>query len=779
MKEFLHWLLPAGFAPLGQAYQWRADLLWLHVGADLVLALAYFVIPLALLRFLRLRRHQLPFWWIPALFALFILLAGVMHLAAVWTVWQPHHLLQGWLKALAALASAITAIAAWWVIPRALLLKTPPELEGEVQSRTEDLQASNDRLSGTIDRLNEVQAELLASRRQLRLVIDALPVLVSYIDNQGRYQLVNRRYQQWFNRTEEELVGRPVREIVGDAAYAHVGPILARALAGEAVTQDLCLDYLAAGHREIHVTCLPHRDASGVAGCITLVEDITERAATTRALVASEARLRAAQGAARIGIYEYQPATREVIVDEELRTLWGAMPDTRDFHRLLTLVHPDDQPYLQTLFDQALRDSPEVFNGEVRVCNDAGEERWMAITGHAAFEDDQGARIIGTVQDVTERKRTVAVLREADRRKDEFLATLAHELRNPLAPIRNAVQLLKLRGSEPDTVGSARDLIDRQLTQMTRLIDDLLDVSRISRGRIDIRRESVELQLALGLALDGARPLIDLNGHRLTVSLGDETLQVSGDLVRLSQIFTNLLNNAAKYTPAGGHIELSLERRGQEAVVMVRDNGIGIPAGMADAIFDMFVQVDTSFERSHGGLGIGLTLAQQLTRLHGGRIEARSAGIGQGSEFRVCLPLPAAVVAAAPVADDEARPAPQGGRKVLIVDDNADAANSLSLLLQTLDFTTRVAHNGHEALAIAADFEPEVVVLDIGMPGLNGYDVAREMRRRPGGSALRLLALTGWGYEEDKRMALEAGFDYHLTKPVAIDELLARLDATA
>jgi PAS domain S-box-containing protein len=774
MNEFLQSLLPAGSMAPSPAN--GGDLVWLHTVADLLLALAYLVIPLAVLRFLRWRRLQLPFWWVPALIALCLLLSGAVHLASAWTAWQPHHLLEGWLKAVAALASAVTAIAVWWAVPKALLLKTPVELQDEVQSRTRDLQASNRQLSGTIERLSEVQSELEASRLQLRQVIDALPVLVSYIDHEHRYMLVNRRYQEWFNRTEEELVGHSVREIVGEAAYADIEPTLNRVLAGDTVDHELCIDYLEAGPREVHVTSLPHRDASGITGCINLVEDISERAATTRALIASEARLRAAQAAARIGIYEYRPATGEVIIDEELQSLWKAMPDSRQFSRLLGLIHPEDQSYLQALFDQALGGDPEVFFGEVRVAENEGDERWLAVTGQAAIEDGCPTRVIGTVQDVTERKRTMAALREADRRKDEFLATLAHELRNPLAPIRNAIQLLKLRGFDAATVTSARDLIDRQLTQMTRLIDDLLDVSRISRGRIDIRREPVELQLALGLALDGARPLIDLNDHRLAVKLADETLQVSGDLVRLSQIFTNLLNNAAKYTPAGGDIELILERQGQEAEVIVRDNGIGIPAGMAAAIFDMFVQVDTSFERSHGGLGIGLTLAQQLTLLHGGRIEARSAGVGHGSEFCVRPPLLPAEMASATASHEETGPAHPGDRKVLIVDDNVDAAISLSLLLQTLGFSTRVAHDGREALATAPEFKPEVVVLDIGMPGLSGYDVARELRSRPGGSALRLVALTGWGHEEDKRMAREAGFDHHLTKPVSIDELLARLE---
>jgi PAS domain S-box-containing protein len=376
--------------------------------------------------------------------------------------------------------------------------------------------------------------------------------------------------------------------------------------------------------------------------------------------------------------------------------------------------------------------------------------------------------------------RLVDDLREADRRKDEFLATLAHELRNPLAPIRNALQILRLAGNSGPIMEQARTMMERQLMQLVRLVDDLLDVSRITRGRVELRKERVELAAVVQSAVETSRPLIEAAGHELMVTLAPEPIHLDADLTRLAQVFSNLLNNAAKYTEQGGHIWLTAERHGGEVVLKVRDTGLGISADMLLKIFEMFTQVDRSLERSRGGLGIGLTLVKRLVEMHGGSVEARSEGPGKGSEFTVRLPVAMASASHAPQppkGEGEKTPAP-APRRILVVDDNKDAADSLSMMLSLAGMEARTAYDGLEAVAAAAAFHPDVVLLDIGLPKLNGYEAARRIREQPWGKDMVLVAVTGWGQEEDRRRSQEAGFNAHLVKPVdpvALQQMLAAL----
>jgi PAS domain S-box-containing protein len=359
----------------------------------------------------------------------------------------------------------------------------------------------------------------------------------------------------------------------------------------------------------------------------------------------------------------------------------------------------------------------------------------------------------------------VQALKEADRRKDEFLAVLAHELRNPLAPVRNAIEILRAAPAPTPQLQWTQDVIDRQVRQLSRLVDDLLDVSRITSGKIELRRERLELGDAVRIALESSRPLIERGGHELTVQLPSEPVRLDADLARLAQVLSNLLNNAAKYTRPGGHIWLTAERAGSNAVIRVRDNGIGIKPAMLTKIFEMFTQVSGSGVHSQGGLGIGLTLVRRLVELHGGSVMARSDGIGKGTEFVVTLPLAGVDVAseerpAAPGAERDAHP-----KRILVVDDNRDAADSLCMLLKSRGHEVRVAYDGLEAVGAAVAFGPEVALLDIGLPKLSGYEAARRIREA-GGAETLLIAVTGWGQEEDRRRAREAGFDHHLTKPV-------------
>jgi PAS domain S-box-containing protein len=398
---------------------------------------------------------------------------------------------------------------------------------------------------------------------------------------------------------------------------------------------------------------------------------------------------------------------------------------------------------------------------------------------YSAFDRRVAEELASRAAIAIENSELLRALRETDQRKDEFLAVLAHELRNPLAPVRNAIEILRASHSPSPQLQWTHDVIDRQVRQMTRLVDDLLDVSRISSGKIELRKERVELSSAVRIALEACRPLIERGGHELTVRIPREPIWLDADLARIAQILSNLLNNAAKYTRPGGHIWLDAERSAGVAMVRVRDNGVGIAPEMLESIFEMFMQAGGRIDHSQGGLGIGLTLVKRLAELHGGRVQAKSAGIGMGSEFVLCLPLASQDGATADSGAHETANDPRiEGRRVLVVDDNRDAADSLSMLLEARGHEVRVAYDGLEAVGAAVAFQPDVVLLDIGLPKLYGYDAARRIRDARGAEVL-LVAITGWGQDEDRRRAKDAGFDYHLTKPVDPEAINRLIDGAA
>jgi two-component system, sensor histidine kinase len=374
-------------------------------------------------------------------------------------------------------------------------------------------------------------------------------------------------------------------------------------------------------------------------------------------------------------------------------------------------------------------------------------------------------------REMKERGDAEQALRVADRRKDEFLATLAHELRNPLAPISNGLMLLRMAGSDAAIAKNAREIMERQLGQMVRLVDDLIDVSRISTGRLGIKKERVELQAVVHNAVEIVSSFIEKRGHALRIELPTQPVWIDADPTRLAQVFSNLLNNAAKYTDQGGTITFHAEVDGAGVQVRVTDNGIGIPPDMLAHIFDMFAQVDQSLERSQAGLGVGLTLARRLVELHGGTLEARSAGSGQGSSFVIRLPLATDIMPTAvlqPWAGDEPPPV---RHRILLADDNVDFATTLATLLRGLGHEVLVTHDGEQALRAAPEFRPDFAFLDIGLPGRNGYDLARGLRERGATERTVLVAVTGWGQEKDRQLAVEAGFDLHLVKPVKLAQI--------
>jgi PAS domain S-box-containing protein len=374
-------------------------------------------------------------------------------------------------------------------------------------------------------------------------------------------------------------------------------------------------------------------------------------------------------------------------------------------------------------------------------------------------------------RDIGDRVSALEALREADRRKDEFLAMLGHELRNPLAPIRNGVQLLRLSSGFDDLRGQTLDMIDRQAGQLVRLVDDLLDVSRITSGKMALQKSALELSTILASAVETCRPAIEAARHALVVDLADESLLVHADFVRLAQVVSNLLNNAVRYTASGGRIELRVRREARDALISVSDNGIGIAPEILPRLFDMFMQGGRDPRGAQGGLGIGLALAKNLVELHGGTIEARSDGADRGAQFIVRLP----VLAAQRTAPGKPLPLPslhtRAPRRVLVVDDNIDAARALGLLLERMGHDVQVAHDGLAALEAARGNRPEIVLLDISMPGVDGLGVVRRLRQDPRFQKVPFVAVTGRGSEDDRRLSREAGFDEHLVKPVALESL--------
>jgi PAS domain S-box-containing protein len=430
-----------------------------------------------------------------------------------------------------------------------------------------------------------------------------------------------------------------------------------------------------------------------------------------------------------------------------------------------------DIPGLRTLLDEVLSRNKSVHDFEVEHSFPSLGRKTMLLNARPFPPDSKHPELILlAVEDVSALRERADELAEASRHKDEFLATLAHELRNPLAPIRNAVQYLDMDSSKESDVRTASDVIDRQVKIMVRLIDDLLDVSRISRNQLDLHKQRIELARVLESAVESSRPLIQQCGHELTISLPPEPIHLDADPIRLAQVFSNLLNNAAKYTKLRGHIWLTAERQGSDAVVSVRDNGIGIPGDMLSRIFDMFTQVDRSLERSQSGLGIGLTLVRRLVEMHDGTIEARSNGPGEGSEFVVRVPVFIQLTHEPPKSDGPKAVALSECR-ILVVDDNKDSADSMAMLLRLKGNDTRTAHDGLEAVETAESFRPELVLLDIGLPKLNGYEVALRIRKQPWGRDIILVAMTGWGQDEDRRRSQEAGFNFHMVKPIELAAL--------
>ena len=600
---------------------------------------------------------------------------------------------------------------------------------------------------------------------------------------------VDRDWRLTFANDEfARRIGRPRGEVAGDlwrtfpdAAGGHAHAQLHRAMADRVAVEYEVY------HESLRVWVLDKAFPTDDGGLAVYTRDITDRKRAEVALRASEVRYRRLFESAKDGI---------LILDAHAATITEANPFIADMLGYSPGEFVGKELWQIGLFRDAAASKAAVrelqAKGYIRYADlplETKAGRRISVEFVSNVYGEGGEAVIQcNVRDITDRtrleeslRRHAAELSDADRRKDEFLATLAHELRNPLAPIRNGLQLMRLAGVG-GAVETARSMMDRQVTQLVRLVDDLLDISRVTGGKLALRRGRIDLRAVAAAAVETSRPAIEQAGHELSVALPGGPVFVDGDATRLAQVVSNLLNNSAKYTRRGGHVRLAVGRDGGAAVVSVADDGIGIPPPMLGRVFEMFTQVDRTLEKTTGGLGIGLSLVKGLVEMHGGTVEARSGGDGTGSEFVVRLPV--APPAPAPPSDrsDESgegvvTPPP---RRVLVVDDNADAADSLGQLLQLLGSEVRTAYDGEAGVRAAGEFRPAVVICDIGMPKLNGYEAARRIRAEPWGRGMVLVAVTGWGQDDDRRKSADAGFDHHLVKPVeaaALTKLLAGLPA--
>lgn len=645
-------------------------------------------------------------------------------------------------------------------------------------------------ISGCVLTFRDVTAQRLVERdranqlhtaRLLASIVESSNDAIIGKSLDGTIQTWNAAAERLFGFTAEQAIGRHISLVIPPERLAEEDQIIAKLNAGERIehfeTERVCSD---GQHIIVSLTISPIKDDAGnVVGASKIVRDVTERKRVERerenfvTVIENSTDFIGMCDLDGLPFFINRAGLEDVGLD--------SMEEARRTP-VVEFFFPEDQPKIMNeLFPQVL----ETGHGELEVRFrhfKTGEARWMVYKVMKLTDADNRPVGFATVsQDITGRKQLEHNLRvladglsENDRRKNEFLATLAHELRNPLAPMSNMLEVVKRANGDSEILKRAHETIERQLGQMVRLVDDLLDLNRITHDRLELRRSEVELSSVVQQAVEVARPLMDAAGHQLTIELPDEPIYLNADRARLAQVFGNLLNNSCKYTKAEGVISLSAKRIGDEVVVTVRDNGAGIPPDKLDSIFDMFMQIDRTSHQSQGGLGIGLTLVKRLVEMHGGSVEAKSEGEGMGSEFVVHLPILSKPSVVLEGGSDGAQEEPTQ-RRILIVDDNRDSADSLAMLLEITDNKTYMAHDGVEAVEAIEKYRPEVVLLDIGLPKLDGHEVCRRVREQPWGKDVVIIALTGWGQEDDRRKSEEAGFNGHLVKPVDYDQLLELL----
>ena len=627
------------------------------------------------------------------------------------------------------------------------------------------------RLLGTCQDVTEqryAEREIRQAREQLQLAVDSTPALIARYDNRSRVVWANKSYAARYGTTPERLAGRSLREVVGDEGYPFVQTYCDRVLAGETIEIETEVPRSTGPRRYIQLVAAPTLSASGTPdGCVVVITDLTHRRELENALRLSEERYRSLVGATTSVVWTTNAAGEFVEPQAPWEAYTGQTWRQHEGRGWVAVVHPADRAAI----DRLTTEGPPAGDFEQSTCRvwhaTSAAYRVCERTAVAIRNPDASIREwIGTLVDVHDRERALQELQEADRRKDEFLAMLSHELRNPLAPILSAVEVLRL-ADQNDAALSAkyRTVIAQQVQHMKRLLDDLLDVSRVSKGKIELRKELLDLGAILLRAVEVSRPLMDDKDQMFTLTSARGPVLVEADPTRLVQVFANLLNNAAKYSERGGRIELEVSIEDGEAIVRVRDEGVGMTPDLLESAFDLFVQETRSLDRAQGGLGIGLTMVRSLVTMHGGSVRAFSEGPGRGCEVVVRLPRAAGI--SLPARPDVPALPTRASRplRVLIVDDNVEAARTLGDLLALLGHDVTLAADGPTALAVSATAAPELVLIDIGLPGMDGYALAAALRAA-GLERAALVAVTGYGRDEDLRRSSAAGFDHHLVKPV-------------
>ncbi|MBI1248826.1 response regulator [bacterium] len=788
MDFLLHLFDASDFPGRWDGESWTSGLVWLHILSDIGIWSAYFVIPCLMGYFLS-RKHDVPFRSVFILFVAFILLCGMTHLMDAVSFWWPAYRLSGLLTLITAIVSWATVFAIVRNFPKVLALRSPEELEREINARIaaeKALRKANEeleqRVQERVEELNKANADLKERDARWRRFVGSNIVGVGVADSEGNWVEVNGEILRMLRCTEEEWKrdGLSWLEMTPPEYRARDFEGIAAADA-QGACQPYDKEYIAKDGARVPITIgfAPVEDRPGQYICFVL--DQSRLRETELALKQSQAEFFHLADAIPQMAWMTRPDGYFDWFNQRWLEYTGSSMEECTGSGWTKFIEPHDLPRIKSLWEQSVA-TGERLDVVTRIRGADGTvkpflTRALPLRG----DDGQIIRWFGTNTDISEQQaiqeelRSVAAqLSDADRKKDEFLATLAHELRNPLAPIRMGLELLKLAGDDPETLNETRITMERQTQQLITLVDDLLDVSRVTRGKLNLRKADVHLSDVIESAVESSRPLIDEANHTLEIVGNDVDVTLYADPNRLAQVISNLLNNSAKYTPDGGKITLLIEQPDSEHIaIKVRDTGIGIPADMIDTIFTIFTQVDRSMEQRYSGLGIGLTLVKSLVEMHGGTVTVTSDGEGKGSEFQVLLPIdekdhpenvptnesPGAVVT---------KP---GEHRVLVVDDNQAAAEMLSKVVKLLGNTVMTAEDGQQAIEVAEQFKPEIILMDLGMPRLNGYEAARHIRKQPWGKDILLIALTGWGQQEHRAKTTAAGFDHHLVKPAEPSEL--------
>ena len=628
------------------------------------------------------------------------------------------------------------------------------------------------------------------SERFLASIIDSSNDAIVSKSLAGIIQTWNCGAQRLFGYSPEQAIGAHISLIIPEERMEDEDLILSRICAGERVEHYETVRRTNQGDLiHVSITVSPIRNQAGqVVGASKIARDISDRMRAEIELHQSEERYRALAEASATVVWRTDPNGEVVFASDRWNKITGQTDQEKTGWGWLQAIHPDDHSRTMELWKESLKNQT-LHENQFRVKTREGYYRWFSVRGVPVFNADGSVREwVGANTDFHDRKiaedglrRLAADLSDMDQRKDEFLATLAHELRNPLAPIRSGLQLLHLSDLDAEDARQTVMMMERQLGQLVRLVDDLMDVSRIVTGKIELQIKSILLSDVLESAIESSRPLIEQMHHELNVSSSGAPIRLDADFTRLSQVVLNLLNNAAKYSEPNGKIDIHVSQVEGDAIISVRDGGIGISSGQLVSIFEMFTQADQSLEKSRGGLGIGLSLVRRLVEMHGGTVECKSAGVGLGSEFTVRIPTRRRFQATSneQAAMDESNIL--SSLRILIVDDNRDSVTTMTMLLRRLGHQTFTAFDGEEAVAAAREFNPQVVLLDIGLPKLNGYEVCRWIRAQNQAHKVTIIAQTGWGQEETRQKTNEAGFDYHLVKPLdpnALRKILNNLTMT-